>query len=75
MILYTLDGTDPATSEGDEDNGSSTAREVPAGESVFVRQIGTVVIRAVATKEGMADSDEVSKTVLVQVTPYFYSVK
>lgn len=63
-IRYTLDGTDPGRgSEG----GSSSAREVPAGESVFVDRIGTVQIRAVATKEGMADSDEISKTVTVQV--------
>lgn len=56
-IHYTLDGTDPS-----EEGGI----EVAAGDPVFVHRIGTVTIRAVGTKEGMADSEEITKTATVQ---------
>ncbi|CAN0406910.1 unnamed protein product, partial [Laminaria digitata] len=73
-IRYTIDGTDPAGGGGGgggagegEGGASPSALEVAVGESVLVDQIGTVTIRAVAWKEGMTESDEISKTVTVQV--------
>lgn len=66
-IWYTLDGTDPAPGGEDGMDGSPTAYQVPAGESELVQQIGAFTIRAVATKEGMHVSDEISKTVTVTV--------
>ncbi|CAN0160918.1 unnamed protein product, partial [Ectocarpus fasciculatus] len=59
-IRYTLDGSDPITTT------TTSVHEVPPGGSVFVKTIGTVTIRAVATKEGMENSDEVQKTVTIQ---------
>lgn len=59
-IRYTIDGSDPKAS-------TPSVREVSPGEAIFVRKIGTVTIRAVATKEGMEDSDEANKTVTIQV--------
>lgn len=67
IIQYTLDGTDPAPGGEDGVDGSPTAYEVAAGESELVQQIGTFTIRAVAMKEGMHVSDEISKTVTVTV--------
>lgn len=59
-IRYTTDGSDPKTT-------TSSVQEVSPGEEIFVRKIGTVTIRAVATKEGMEDSDEARQTVTIQV--------
>ena len=70
-IRYTVDGTDPAGGGdgggGGDTGGSPSALEVAPGESVLVDDIGTITIRAVAWKEGMTESDEISKTVTVQV--------
>lgn len=60
-IRYTLDGSDPITTT------TTSVREISPGESVFVNKIGTITIRAVGTKEGMENSDEVQKTVTIQV--------
>ncbi|CAN0533667.1 unnamed protein product, partial [Ectocarpus sp. 8 AP-2014] len=60
-IRYTLDGSDPVTTT------TTSVHEVAPGDSVFVKTIGTVTIRAVATKEGMENSDEAQKTVTIQV--------
>lgn len=60
-IRYTLDGSDPLTTT------TTAVHEVSPGDSVFVNKIGVVTIRAAATKEGMEDSDEVTKTVTIQV--------
>lgn len=63
-IRYTLDGSDPSTAAA---TTPSSVHEVSPGYPVYVNQIGTVTIRAVATKEGMEDSDEAQKTVTIQV--------
>lgn len=60
-IRYTLDGSDPITTT------TTSVHDVPPGEPILVHKIGTVTIRAVATKEGMEDSDEAQKTVTIQV--------
>lgn len=61
-IRYTLDGSDPTTT-----TTTTSVHEVSPGDPVYVNKIGTVTIRAVATKEGMEDSDEAQKTVTIQV--------
>lgn len=61
-IRYTLDDSDPAAA-----TATTSVHEVAPGDPVYVNKIGTVTIRAVATKEGMEDSDEAQKTVTIQV--------
>lgn len=61
-IRYTTDGSDPTTT-----TTTTSVHEVSPGDPVYVNNIGTVTIRAVATKEGMEDSDEAQKTVTIQV--------
>ncbi|CAN0466475.1 unnamed protein product, partial [Hapterophycus canaliculatus] len=60
-IRYTLDGSDPITTT------TTSVREISPGDSVFVNKVGTITIRAVGTKDGMENSDEVQKTVTIQV--------
>lgn len=55
-IHYTLDGGTP-------DHGSPTP---DASGRVAVTGIGTHVVRAIGTKEGMADSDEASKEFTIE---------
>ncbi|CAN0006325.1 unnamed protein product, partial [Discosporangium mesarthrocarpum] len=56
VIRYTLDGTTPG-------EGSPT---IESREPLLVNELGSVTVRAVGVKEGMSDSEEVTKTVTVE---------